>query len=133
MSRSHGLPEIPVDRETVDLPLANRFSVQPGTGMLIVTVSTGFDDYKAAVANIIPAQRAGGIAVRTGLDQGTGYCAIDPLTFESRAHKRIYVLGDATIAGEMPKSGFSANNQAKACEVDQSSHIPRVPRKSGHR
>jgi sulfide dehydrogenase [flavocytochrome c] flavoprotein subunit len=80
-----------------------------------LTVSTGFDDYKAAVANIIPAQRAGGIAVRTGLDQGTGYCAIDPLTFESRAHRRIYVLGDATIAGEMPKSGFSANNQAKAC------------------
>jgi sulfide dehydrogenase [flavocytochrome c] flavoprotein chain len=80
-----------------------------------LTVSTGFDDYKAAVANIIPAQRAGGIAVRAGLDQGTGYCAIDPVTFESRVHKRIYVLGDATIAGEMPKSGFSANNQAKAC------------------
>lgn len=80
-----------------------------------LTVSTGFDDYKAAVANIIPAQRAGGIAVRAGLDQGTGYCAIDPVTFESRVHKRIYVLGDATIAGEMPKSGFSANSQAKAC------------------
>jgi sulfide dehydrogenase [flavocytochrome c] flavoprotein chain len=80
-----------------------------------LTVSTGFDDYKAAVANIIPAQRAGGIAVRTGLDQGTGYCEIDPVTFESRVHKRIYVLGDATIAGEMPKSGFSANAQAKAC------------------
>lgn len=80
-----------------------------------LSVSTGFDDYKAAVANIIPAQRAGGIAVRTGLDQGTGYCAVDPLTFESRAHKRIYVLGDAAIAGEMPKSGFSANAQAKAC------------------
>jgi sulfide dehydrogenase [flavocytochrome c] flavoprotein subunit len=80
-----------------------------------LTVSTGFDDYKAAVANIIPAQRAGGIAVRAGLDQGTGYCEIDPLTFESRVHKRIYVLGDATIAGEMPKSGFSANAQAKAC------------------
>jgi sulfide dehydrogenase [flavocytochrome c] flavoprotein chain len=80
-----------------------------------LTVSTGFDDYKAAVANIIPAQRAGGIAVRTGLDQGTGYCEIDPVTFESRVHKGIYVLGDATIAGEMPKSGFSANAQAKAC------------------
>jgi sulfide dehydrogenase [flavocytochrome c] flavoprotein subunit len=80
-----------------------------------LTVSTGFDDYKAAVANIIPAQRAGGIAVRAGLDQGTGYCEIDPVTFESRVHKRIYVLGDATIAGEMPKSGFSANAQAKAC------------------
>jgi sulfide dehydrogenase [flavocytochrome c] flavoprotein subunit len=80
-----------------------------------LTVSTGFDDYKAAVANIIPAQRAGGIAVRAGLDQGTGYCEIDPVTFESRVHKGIYVLGDATIAGEMPKSGFSANAQAKAC------------------
>jgi sulfide dehydrogenase [flavocytochrome c] flavoprotein subunit len=79
------------------------------------TVSTGFDDYRPAVANIIPAQRAGDIAVQAGLDQGTGFCAIDPVTFESTVHKRIYVLGDATIAGEMPKSGFSANNQAKSC------------------
>lgn len=80
-----------------------------------MTVSTAFDDYKAAVANIIPPQRAGSIAIAAGLDQGTGYCAVDPVTFESRVHKRIYVLGDATIAGEMPKSGFSANGQAKAC------------------
>jgi sulfide dehydrogenase [flavocytochrome c] flavoprotein subunit len=80
-----------------------------------MTVSTAFDDYKVAVANIIPAQRAGSIATQAGLDQGTGYCAIDPVTFESRVHKRVYVLGDATIAGEMPKSGFSANCQAKAC------------------
>jgi sulfide dehydrogenase [flavocytochrome c] flavoprotein chain len=86
-------------------------SVDPSTK----TVSTGFDDYKPAVANIIPAQRAGDIAIQTGLDQGTGFCAIDPVTFESKVHKGIYVLGDATIAGEMPKSGFSANNQAKAC------------------
>jgi hypothetical protein len=79
------------------------------------SVSTGFDDYKPAVANIIPAQRAGEIAIQAGLDQGTGFCAVDPLPFESKAHKGIYVLGDATLAGEMPKSGFSANNQAKAC------------------
>jgi sulfide dehydrogenase [flavocytochrome c] flavoprotein chain len=85
--------------------------VEPGT----LKVSTGFDDYKAAVANIIPAQRAGKIAIDAGLDEGTGYCAINPNTFESRRHKRVYVLGDAAIAGEMPKSGFSANNQAKAC------------------
>jgi len=78
-------------------------------------VFTGFDDYKAAVANIIPAQRAAKIAVDAGLDEGTGYCAIDPASFESRRHRGVYVLGDAAIAGEMPKSGFSANNQAKAC------------------
>lgn len=80
-----------------------------------MTVSTAFDDYKPAVANIIPRQRAGQIAIDAGLDAGQGFCSIDPLTFESAVHKSIYVLGDATIAGAMPKSGFSANNQAKAC------------------
>jgi sulfide dehydrogenase [flavocytochrome c] flavoprotein chain len=78
-------------------------------------VSTGFDDYKPAVANIIPAQRAGKIAIDAGLDEGTGYCAIDAKSFESRRHRGVYILGDAAIAGEMPKSGFSANNQAKVC------------------
>jgi len=86
-------------------------SVNPST----MTVSTEFDEYKAAVANIIPPQRTAEIAIAAGLDQGTGFCAIDPVTFESKVHRRVYVLGDATIAGEMPKSGFSANNQAKAC------------------
>jgi sulfide dehydrogenase [flavocytochrome c] flavoprotein chain len=86
-------------------------SVNPST----MTVSTEFDEYKAAVANIIPPQRTAEIAIAAGLDQGTGFCAIDPITFESKVHRRVYVLGDATIAGEMPKSGFSANNQAKAC------------------
>jgi sulfide dehydrogenase [flavocytochrome c] flavoprotein chain len=80
-----------------------------------MTVSTGFDDHKPAVVNIIPPQRAGAIATATGLDQGSGFCAIDPVTFESTVHQGIYVLGDATLAGEMPKSAFSANNQAKAC------------------
>lgn len=80
-----------------------------------MTVSTSFDDYQPAVANIIPAQRAGKIAIDAGLDASQGFCSINPATFESTVHKGIYVLGDATIAGAMPKSGFSANNQAKAC------------------
>lgn len=86
-------------------------SVDPAT----MTVSTGFDDYAPAVANIIPPQRAGQIAIDAGLDEGQGFCSINPITFESTVHKDIYVLGDAAIAGAMPKSGFSANNQAKAC------------------
>jgi sulfide dehydrogenase [flavocytochrome c] flavoprotein subunit len=100
-------------------------SVNPRT----MTVSTGFDDHKATVANIIPPQRAAEIAVTAGLDQGVGYCAIDPHTFESKVHRRVYVLGDAAIAGEMPKSGFSANNQAKACGsailADIAGEVPR--------
>lgn len=85
--------------------------VDPST----MTVSTSFDDFQPAVANIIPSQRAGQIAIKTGLDAGQGFCSIDPATFESMVHPGIYVLGDATIAGAMPKSGFSANSQAKAC------------------
>lgn len=86
-------------------------AVDPST----MTVSTSFDDYQPAVANIIPGQRAGEIAISTGLDAGKGYCSVDPVTFESVVHPGIYVLGDAALAGAMPKSGFSANSQAKAC------------------
>jgi sulfide dehydrogenase [flavocytochrome c] flavoprotein subunit len=85
--------------------------VEPAT----LKVSTGFDEYRPAVANIIPGQRAARIATDAGLDEGTGYCPVDPKSFESKRYRGVYVLGDAAIAGEMPKSGFSANNQAKAC------------------
>jgi len=85
--------------------------VEPSAGKIF----TAFDEYRAAVANIIPAQHAGRIALEAGLDAGTGYCAVDPQTFESHHHPDVFVIGDASIAGEMPKSGFAANNQAKAC------------------
>ncbi len=45
----------------------------------------------------------------------TGWCPIDPVTFESRLVPNIHVIGDATIAGAMPKSAFTANAQAKVC------------------
>ena len=79
------------------------------------TVTTDFDDLRPAVANIIPPQRAGQIAIALGLDQGKGFCPIDPVSFESPAQRNIHLVGDAIIAGAMPKSGFSANAQAKAC------------------
>jgi hypothetical protein len=45
----------------------------------------------------------------------TGWCPIDPVTFESKLVPNVHVLGDATIAGAMPKSAFTANAQAKVC------------------
>ncbi|MFL5047516.1 MAG: FCSD flavin-binding domain-containing protein, partial [Xanthobacteraceae bacterium] len=36
-------------------------------------------------------------------------------TFESRLVPNIHLVGDAIIAGGMPKSAFSANAQAKVC------------------
>src|SRR5207248_8150103 len=79
------------------------------------TLVTDFATYKADVANVIPPQQASGIAQLAGVADGTGWCPIDPITFESRLQPNIHVIGDAAIAGAMPKSAFAANSQAKTC------------------
>lgn len=75
------------------------------------------DDFKAGVANVLPTQRAGDIAVKTGLATANArWCEVDFLTFESKAAKHIHVLGDAIqIAPGMPKSGHMANQHGKTC------------------
>jgi NADPH-dependent 2,4-dienoyl-CoA reductase/sulfur reductase-like enzyme len=67
---------------------------------------------KFNAANVIPAQRAGAIAQAAGVTQGD-WVPVNPETMQSKANADIYVLGDATVAAEMPKSAFSANSQAK--------------------
>jgi sulfide dehydrogenase [flavocytochrome c] flavoprotein subunit len=79
------------------------------------TVHTEFDDYKPAVANIVPPQRAAAIARAAGLDNGLGWCPVNGSTFVSTVHAGVHIIGDAAIANPMPKSAFSANNQAKVC------------------
>jgi sulfide dehydrogenase [flavocytochrome c] flavoprotein subunit len=79
-----------------------------------MTVVTEFgQEIKADVVNLIPPQFAGQIARDSGLANQGGFCAIDPLNFESAVHKNIHVIGDASIAGAMPRSGFAANSQGK--------------------
>jgi sulfide dehydrogenase [flavocytochrome c] flavoprotein subunit len=80
-----------------------------------LTLTTDFQTYKAAVANVIPPQKAGRIAEVAGLADRTGWCPINPVTFESTLQPNIHVIGDAAIAGAMPKSAFAANAQAKVC------------------
>jgi sulfide dehydrogenase [flavocytochrome c] flavoprotein subunit len=72
---------------------------------------------KADVANIIPNQRAGQIALRAGLAKGD-WCPVKPENFASALVDNVYVLGDASIADAMPKSAFSANSQAKVVAND---------------
>jgi len=86
-------------------------SVDPATN----TLTTEFGSHKAAVANVIPPQKAARIAELAGVADKTGWCPIDPVTFESKLQQNIHVIGDACIAGGMPKSAFAANSQAKAC------------------
>ncbi len=89
-------------------------SVDPKTN----TVVTGFETYEqAALVNVIPAQMAGGIARDAGLANASGFCPIDPANMKSANDTNIYILGDACIAGDMPKSGFSANSQAKVAAL----------------
>ncbi|MBW8729066.1 MAG: FAD-dependent oxidoreductase [Inquilinus limosus] len=79
------------------------------------TLVTEFGSHRADVANVIPPQRAGAIAQAAGVADRTGWCPIDPVTFESRLQPGIHVIGDAAIAGAMPKSAFAANAQAQIC------------------
>lgn len=87
--------------------------VDPAT----MEIETPLDTFKADAANVIPGQKAGHIAEAAGLTDDSGFCAIVPATMQSQSDENIHILGDATIAGDMPKSGFSANSQAKVAAM----------------
>ncbi|MBC6414090.1 MAG: FAD-dependent oxidoreductase [Chromatiales bacterium] len=78
-------------------------------------VSTEFDDFKADVINLIPPQKAGRIAENSGVTDDSGWCPVHLDTFESTIQKDIYIIGDASIALGLPKSGYAANSEAKVC------------------
>ncbi|KWV43556.1 cytochrome C [Bradyrhizobium macuxiense] len=86
-------------------------SVNPATNEIV----TDFGNYTAAVANVIPPQRAGRIAEIAGAADRTGWCPIDPVTFASKLVPNVHVIGDACIAGGIPKSASAASAQGKAC------------------
>ncbi|HEY2135221.1 MAG TPA: NAD(P)/FAD-dependent oxidoreductase [Xanthobacteraceae bacterium] len=86
-------------------------SVDPKTR----TLSTDFDTYQAAVANVIPPQKAGRLAELAGVADRTGWCPVDPVTFGSKLQPDIHVIGDAAIAGAMPRSASAAHSQAEIC------------------
>ena len=75
-------------------------------------IETDIDTFKADAGSIVPAQKAGGICERAGITKGD-WCPIVPGTMQSAMDENIHVLGDASVASSMPKSGFSANSQAK--------------------
>lgn len=79
----------------------------------------GLEEVKGDVINVIPPQRAGQIAVAAGLvGDDKNWCPVNPTTFESTKQAGIHVIGDACVAGAMPKSGYSANSEAKICAMN---------------
>lgn len=80
-------------------------------------VETDFDTFEGGLLNIIPMQKAGSIAASAGLTDDSGFCPIEASSMRSSMDKNIFVIGDASIAGDMPKSGFAANSQAKVAAM----------------
>ncbi len=68
---------------------------------------------KVDVCNVIPGQIAGQIAALAGVTAESGWAPVHPDNMKSKADENVWVLGDASAQGDMPKSGFSANSQAK--------------------
>ncbi|MFP4560927.1 MAG: FCSD flavin-binding domain-containing protein [Thiohalorhabdus sp.] len=85
--------------------------VEPGARKVLT--QEGFEEHEVDVLNVIPPQRAGRIAREMGLTDDSGWCPVDQRTFESTVQPNVHVIGDAAIAGDMPKSGFAANNHGK--------------------
>jgi NADPH-dependent 2,4-dienoyl-CoA reductase/sulfur reductase-like enzyme len=84
--------------------------VDPGA----MTVSIDGEVTNVDVCNVIPAMKAGRIAEIAGVTDGN-WAPVNAADMSTKADADIYVLGDASQQGDMPKSGFSANSQAKVC------------------
>lgn len=106
-------------------------SVDPSTR----TIITEFGNYTPDVANVIPPQRAGRIAEIAGAADATGWCPIDPATFESKLAPNVHVIGDACLGGGIPKSASAASAQGKACAATIANlfagRAPEAPRLTG--
>jgi sulfide dehydrogenase [flavocytochrome c] flavoprotein chain len=105
----------------------NVIKVNTATGE--VTTKSGRTE-KAALANIIPAQKAGAIAAKAGLTEGD-WCPVNPDNFLSLKAKDVYVVGDAAIAADMPKSAYSAASQGSVVAADILADLSEKERKPG--
>src|SRR5262249_45502158 len=98
--------------ERIALSQGGRVTSVDASSNIIVTE---FGNYTADVANVIPPQKAGRIAAIAGAADNTGWCPIDPVSFASKLVPNVHVIGDAAIAGGIPKSAGAAAAQGKAC------------------
>ena len=79
-----------------------------------MTISIDGESINVDACNVIPAMKAGRIAALAGVTDGN-WAPVNADDMSTKADADVYVLGDASHQGDMPKSGFSANSQAKVC------------------
>ena len=119
-----GVVEINLSNEIDDFSVVR---VNPATGEVVTKAGR---TERAALANIIPAQKAGGIAAVAGVTDGD-WCPVNFDNFTSAKVKDVYVLGDAAVASDMPKSAFSAVSQAGVVAADIIADLSGKPRTPG--
>ncbi len=88
----------------------DKVSVDPGA----MTIDIDGEVTKVDVCNVIPAMKAGRICEMAGITDGN-WAPVHARDLRSKMDDNIHVLGDSCAQGDMPKSGFSANSQAKVC------------------
>ena len=81
-----------------------------------MTVTIDGEVTKVDACNVIPAMKAGRICEIAGITDGN-WAPVSGHTMQSRIDENIHVLGDASAQGDMPKSGYSANSQAKVAAM----------------
>ena len=97
------------------------------------TIVTEFGSHKGAVANVIPPQRAGAIAIASGLADRSGWCPIDPVSFEFEAraerscHRR---CGDRGRHAEVGVLRQRAGQALRACRRDDAARRGGAGRRS---
>ena len=79
-----------------------------------MTITIDGETTDVAACNVIPAMKAGRIAEMAGVTDGN-WAPVNAVDMSTKADGDVYVLGDAAQQGDMPKSGYSANSQAKVC------------------
>ncbi len=79
-----------------------------------MTITIDGEETSVDVCNVIPAMKAGRIAEMAGVTDGN-WAPVNAVDMSTKVDPDVYVLGDASQQGDMPKSGYSANSQAKVC------------------
>jgi NADPH-dependent 2,4-dienoyl-CoA reductase/sulfur reductase-like enzyme len=79
-----------------------------------MTLTIDGEETSVDVCNVIPAMKAGRIAEIAGVTDGN-WAPVNAVDMSTKADPDVYVLGDSSQQGDMPKSGYSANSQAKVC------------------
>jgi len=118
----------------------NHIEYRPGHALTDVHAATNAmqfevqDEFRPAVANVLPAMRASDLALRAGLANiNNRWCEVNFQTFESVVHPNIHVLGDAIQgAPAMPKSAHMANQHGKVSAMAvvsllQGQVVPQLP------